>query len=365
MTGSEAIDIGDDVVQARVAAVTDGFWNSRARRSARRPPPAGHDGVVFPHAFFERWFRGNASVIGRPVLINGQQTITHWCVARQFSAAARIVARVCRARRRNRSHRRLSCQRHSPGGGTRDPDPECHGPLEARRVDRTRTRGTRKPARTAAAGRHGSGSRSRAGSSHGSRKAFAISSSRRALRRQARWRRTASCSDPARCRALVLSLDLREHRKPIARPRRAARQRESRSAWRSAPDAGVWCVSFLSRAYLLAMAGGVLGLLVARAADAVVLGLIPRAVPRLVRDHHRRIRVTVFALASAVTTVVFAFAPAIALWKNNISDSLKDAARSASSSTWSFRVRRRSSRSKSRQRRPPVAAGLMVRASGT
>ena len=31
--------------------------------------------------------------------------------------------------------------------------------------------------------------------------------------------------------------------------------------------------------------------------------------------------------------------PALALWKNNISETLKDAARSATSSTWSVRVR--------------------------
>ena len=67
LTAAEPIDVGDEVVQAHVAAVTDGFWDlTGASFALGGPPPPGQDGVVLPHAFFERWFHADASVIGRP-----------------------------------------------------------------------------------------------------------------------------------------------------------------------------------------------------------------------------------------------------------------------------------------------------------
>ena len=50
-----------EVVQARIAAVTDGFWDV-AGRAVRAGRPAGRramEGVVLSHAFFERWFHGD------------------------------------------------------------------------------------------------------------------------------------------------------------------------------------------------------------------------------------------------------------------------------------------------------------------
>jgi putative ABC transport system permease protein len=76
LTAAEPIDVGDEVVQARVAAVTDGFWDlTGASFALGGPPPLGEDGVVLPHTFFERWFHADAAVIGRPVMLNGRQTV--------------------------------------------------------------------------------------------------------------------------------------------------------------------------------------------------------------------------------------------------------------------------------------------------
>jgi len=76
LTAAEPIDVGDEVVQARVAAVTDGFWDlTGASFALGGPPPLGQDGVVLPHTFFERWFHADASVIGRPVMLNGRQHV--------------------------------------------------------------------------------------------------------------------------------------------------------------------------------------------------------------------------------------------------------------------------------------------------
>ena len=76
LTAAEPIDVGDEVLQARVAAVTDGFWDlTGASFALGGPPPPGQDGVVLPHAFFERWFHADAAVLGRPVMLNGRQNV--------------------------------------------------------------------------------------------------------------------------------------------------------------------------------------------------------------------------------------------------------------------------------------------------
>ena len=86
-TNAEPIDVGDEVVQARVAAVTDGFWDLTGASFALGGPPAsGQEGVVLPHAFFERWFHADASVIGRPVTLNGQQTVITGVLPASFRA---------------------------------------------------------------------------------------------------------------------------------------------------------------------------------------------------------------------------------------------------------------------------------------
>ena len=80
-------------------------------------------------------------------------------------------------------------------------------------------------------------------------------------------------------------------------------------------------------------------MLVARGLTAMLLRLLPLAVPRL-SETTIDMRVLVFALgACGATTVVFALVPAIAVWKTNVYDTLKDGARSASSSRRSVYVR--------------------------
>ena len=96
---------------------------------------------------------------------------------------------------------------------------------------------------------------------------------------------------------------------------------------------------FFVESLMLAIVGCAAGLLVAWGLIGTIVRLLPMAVPRL-SETTIDVRVLLFALgACAATTIVFASVPAIALWKNNISDTLKDAARSASSSLWSVRVR--------------------------
>ena len=72
----ERIDVGDEVVPARIAAVTDGFWDlAGARPELGRVPKPDEEGVVLSHAFFERWFRGDPAVVGRLVAIDGRPNV--------------------------------------------------------------------------------------------------------------------------------------------------------------------------------------------------------------------------------------------------------------------------------------------------
>ena len=73
---AERIDVGDEVLQARMAAVSDGFWDlAGARFALGGPPRPGQEGVVLSHAFFERWFHGDAAIVGRPVTVEGRPNV--------------------------------------------------------------------------------------------------------------------------------------------------------------------------------------------------------------------------------------------------------------------------------------------------
>jgi hypothetical protein len=72
---AEPIDAGPEVIQARIGAVTDGFWDlTGARFMLGGPPRPGEDGVVLSHAFFEQRFRGDPTIVGRPVTRAGVPT---------------------------------------------------------------------------------------------------------------------------------------------------------------------------------------------------------------------------------------------------------------------------------------------------
>ena len=121
--------------------------------------------------------------------------------------------------------------------------------------------------------------------------------------------------------------------------RGSARQREI--AIRTAIGAGRARLlrQFFVESLVLGAIGCAAGVLVARGAVAMMLRLLPLAVPRL-SETTIDARVLAFALgACAGDDVVFALVPAIAVWKTNVYETLKDGARSASSSYASVRVR--------------------------
>lgn len=318
MTGSEAIDVGDDVVQARVAAVTDGFWDlTGATFALGGPPTAGHDGVVLPHAFFERWFRGKASVIGQPVLIDGRQTIITGVLPASFRP--QLVSSPAFV---------------TTGAGAGDIEvyrANVIRPAEGPAIQMLSVMGRLKPGVSL-------------------ERARAELDSLRERRPMPARLRVVPYADKligdARRPLLILQaavalvlLIVCVNTANLLLARGWARQREI--AIRTALGAGLGRVlrQFFVESLLLGIVGCAAGLLIAWGLTQTIVRLLPLAVPRL-SETVIDARVLLFALgACAATTVVFASVPAIALWKNNISDTLKDAARSSSSGTWSVRVR--------------------------
>jgi putative ABC transport system permease protein len=122
--------------------------------------------------------------------------------------------------------------------------------------------------------------------------------------------------------------------------RASARRKEV--AVRAAIGAGRGRVlrQFVVENLLLASAGGIVGLLVARAAVSSMIHLLPYAIPRLTETTIDG-RVLAFAsLASIVTALACGIAPAAALWRMNVQDGLKDGTRMTTAPPRALRARR-------------------------
>jgi hypothetical protein len=69
----DRISRGDIIAPARVAMVSDDFWElSGARPAVGRVPAPGEAAVMLSHAFFERSFASEPDVVGQAVTIDGQ-----------------------------------------------------------------------------------------------------------------------------------------------------------------------------------------------------------------------------------------------------------------------------------------------------
>jgi putative ABC transport system permease protein len=85
--GSERIAARDEVVAARIATVSNEFWDLAGGAPALgRLPGPDEDAIVFSHAFFERGFGADASIVGRPVAVNGRQVVVAGVLPASFGA---------------------------------------------------------------------------------------------------------------------------------------------------------------------------------------------------------------------------------------------------------------------------------------
>jgi len=324
-TGGERIDVGDEAVQARMAAVTDGFWDlTGARFAAGAPPEPGREGVVLSQAFFDRWFHGDARIVGRPVTVEGRANVVTGVLAAGFQPQL--------------------------------PRPPLWSAIEPGPIDFYRAAVIGPPTPATGVLLFNVIGRLKEGVS--------IERARDELERIRAARRVAEPRLPgpphlravryvdmlvggARRTLLILlasvALVLLIACGNIANlllARGSARQREI--AIRTAVGAGRGRVlrQFLVESLILAAIGGAAGVAVARAAIALVVRLIPHAVPRLTETTVDG-RVLAFAAATALATAcLFGFAPALALWRTSVHDVLKDGGRAASAGADSIRARK-------------------------
>ena len=321
----ERIAVNGEVVQARIAAVSDGFWEiSGARPVLGRVLARDEEGVLLAHAFFERWFHGDPAVVGKPVLLEG----------RQMTVVGVLPA----------------------GFAPQFPPPPAFVGLEPGEVDLYRATIVRAPRPGGPMQLFSAIGRLKPGVS--------IDRARGELERIRAGVKEAYGGNPAPPHLTIVPYAaklVRQARTPLLLlfgavvlvliiacanianlllARGSARQREI--AIRTAVGAGRGRMlrQFLVESLLLAAIGAAGGIVLARAGIAVMIRLIPYAVPRLVETTIDG-RVVAFALLSAVTTaLMFGFAPAIALWKPNVHEMLKDGARTASAAAGSLRLRK-------------------------
>jgi putative ABC transport system permease protein len=324
LIASEPIDVAGEAVQVRVAAVTDGFWDlTGASFALGGPPPLGQDGVVLPHTFFERWFHADATVIGRPVMVSGRPNVITGVLPAGFHPQLASPPAFAAIGTGDIDIYRANVIRLSPGPG----------------VQILSVMGRLKPGVSI-------------------ERARAELESIREMRRQTDQRTGRSSSlrvvpyadklvGDARKPLVILQaavalvlLIVCINTAALLLVRGSARQREI--AIRTAIGAGRARIlrQFFVESLILGAIGCAAGLLVARGLVAMMLRLLPMAVPRL-SETTIDARVLGFALGvCAATTVVFALVPAIALWKANVYETLKDGGGSTSPGVRSVHVRR-------------------------
>ena len=91
---------------------------------------------------------------------------------------------------------------------------------------------------------------------------------------------------------------------------------------------------------LLALAGGIVGLFVARAAVSSMVQLLPYAIPRLTETTIDGRVLTFATIASVLTALACGIAPAAALWRMNVQDALQDGTRMTTAAPRALRARR-------------------------
>jgi predicted permease len=319
---SEPIDLGDEVLQARVAAVTDGFWTLTGARFAWGGPPARNEqGVVLSHELFTSRFHGDPSIVGRSVLRYGVQTQVTGVLQPDFHPQFPPPPAFA-----------------AIGPGTIDfyraiPLVPSSGPgvlilnvvglakpgvsIEQIRQDIESIRAAEK----------------RSGTLRGP-PSLAV--------RPYADKLVGAAHRPLLILQIAVALVLLIACANVANlllARAASRQHEI--AVRAALGAGRGRLlrQFLVESLLLASAGGMAGLVVARTGVDTVVGLIPRALPRLAETSIDA-RVFAFAAGAAIATaLVCGFTPALLLWKRSLQNVLGGYDRTSSGAPGSLRIR--------------------------
>ena len=322
----ERVAAKEDVVATRVATVSSDFWDlAGATPTLGRLPSTNEDAIVLSHAFFESAFNGDATLLGRMVTVNDRPVLLAGVLPRSFRPQLPAAAAVSQV----------------PPGDVEvyhattivPPSPTDFSVRLFYVIARTR------PGITVAQVRS------------------ELETLRADVRRAypkfplAPRLRVTPFADVlvghARrpllilfgCVLLVLTIAC-VNIASLQLARASARRKEV--AVRAAIGAGRARVlrQFAVENLLLALAGGIVGLFVARAAVSSMVQLLPYAIPRLTETTIDGRVLTFATIASVLTALACGIAPAAALWRMNVQDALQDGTRMTTAAPRALRARR-------------------------
>jgi predicted permease len=328
--GYATISNSDDGTRARLVAVSDDFWGLSGARAAlgRLPQPGERHALLISHEFFERWFHSDPRMVGSAVTIDGkQQVIITGVLPKGFP---------------------FQLPPSFWPGFDNSKAVDGYSPMIISPQDRVRS--------AAYAGMVTVVAKLKPGVTADRAQAEIEAIRGRVRQASPKW-----FTNDAKLRIMPLrDLLVGEARKALwvllgavvfvlliacaniaslLLARASARQKEI--AIRASLGAGRGRVlrQFLVESTLLALMGGLGGLLLARWGLALVLRLIPGAVPRLAEATVDG-RGLAFALgASILTAFLFGVGPAISLWTANLHTALKEGVKASSAGSGSLRTR--------------------------
>jgi predicted permease len=308
---------------ARIATVSDDFWDMAAARPALgRLPAPGQSEALLSHAFFERWFGANPDVVGKPAMVAGRQTTIAGVLPAGFRADLVPPPSVAKFGTGAIDVYRAIVVRPLPGGmiqlfrlvGELKPGIS----IETARAEIETIRARFKQANPGVP----------------FRPTLQILPLMEKLVGGAR----ATLMILLAAVALVLLVGC-ANIASLFLARASARQKEIAIRTALGAGRGRMVRQFLVESLILALAGGSAGLLIARGSLHVMVRLIPQAVPRLTEAALDG-RVLAFALGvSASTALLFGVGPAVTFWNASPNDALKGGARAVSPAAGRLRAR--------------------------
>jgi putative ABC transport system permease protein len=310
-TSDSAVDTADNVVQSRITWVSEDFWTvSGSRPMLGRLPRSGEDAVLLSHAFFARAFHADPAVVGRATTMNGRQVTVAGVLPPAF---------------------RPQLTRPSANFGLPDRAIDVYHPMTVTPPGNGQMRLIHVIGKLKAG--------------------VSVERARAELETIRSRTRAANLNLPFRFSPTLRMTTLKEKivgsvTRPLIILQAAvgfvfliacanvanlflarASSRRSEVAVRAAIGAGRWRLArqFFVESALIAAAGAVAGLVVARWGLATIVGILPNAVPRL-QETTIDGRALAFAAATTiVAALVFGMAPVWSLWRDDARGVLKQA----------------------------------------
>lgn len=322
----ERVTARDGVVATRVATVSSDFWDlAGATPALGRLPSTNEDAIVLSHAFFESAFNGNATLVGRMVTVNDRQVLLAGVLPRTFRPQLPAPAAVSQLPPGEvEAYHATTIQ---------PPSPTDLGVRLFYVIARTRPGVTVAQVKSELETLRADVQRAYAKLPSAPR--LRVTPFADVLVGQARRPLLILFG----CVLLVLTIAC-VNVASLQLARASARRKEV--AVRAAIGAGRGRVlrQFVVENLLLASAGGIVGLLVARVAVSSMVQLLPYAIPRLTETTIDARVLTFATIASVVTALACGIAPAAALWRMNVQDALKDGTRMTTAPPRALRARR-------------------------